>query len=58
MKNGSPEYDVFLSYARADDENRQHVTRLIQAMQRVFRSHTGHPLRIFIDKQEIATAQV
>lgn len=50
-------YDVFLSYARVDDEN-QLVTRLAQEMQHASQVHTGRALRIFLDTREIATAQI
>jgi hypothetical protein len=64
-------YDLFLSYARADQdhgdddareedgrENSKFVTRLASEMERAFRSATGQPLRIFLDVQEIKTAHM
>jgi hypothetical protein len=51
-------YDVFLSYARMDDENNQFVAKLAKEMERAFLSLTGRPLRIFLDTRAITTAQV
>lgn len=50
-------YDVFLSYARVDQENDQFVSKLALEMERIFQFRTGQLLRIFIDTREIATAQ-
>lgn len=56
--SGSGErYDVFLSYARSDDEDGA-VTRLSEAMSRVFAQQTGVQLRIFLDTQHIHSAQI
>jgi len=51
-------YDVFLSYARVDQENNQFVSKLSTELQRGFQSITGRPLGIFVDTKEIATAQM
>src|SRR5215217_2048792 len=51
-------YDVFLSYARIDDENNQFVSKLAREMERAFQALTGRPLRIFLDTREIRNAQV
>jgi TIR domain len=51
-------YDVFLSYARVDDENNQFVSKLVKEMQRAFQLYMGRPLRIFLDTRNIDTAQV
>jgi TIR domain len=51
-------YDVFLSYARVDDENNQFVSKLAKAMQRTFQVYMGWPLRIFLDTRDIDTAEV
>jgi TIR domain len=51
------EYDVFLSYARGDDEHGA-VTRLADEIRGIFAQRTKRQLRIFIDQQEIATAEL
>jgi hypothetical protein len=59
MNGRSSEYDIFLSYARADNrENDRYVDRLAEEMTRLYRLRTGRELRIFLDKQEITTAQM
>lgn len=50
-------YDIFLSYARVDDEHR-HVKGLADEMRDIFRRRTGHKLKIFYDKADIQTADV
>jgi hypothetical protein len=56
--SGSSErYDVFLSYARADDEDGA-VTHLAEAMSRVFAQQTGGELRVFFDTQHIQNSQI
>jgi len=51
-------YDVFLSYARSDDESQQWVPKLAKAMETIFRSLSGRSLRIFVDTRQIETAQI
>lgn len=51
------EYDVFLSYSRADDEHGI-VSRLAEDIRAVFSQRTKRQLKIFIDRQEISTAQL
>jgi hypothetical protein len=59
MSGGSSEYDIFLSYARIDNrENDRYVERLAEEMTSLYRQRTGRDLRIFLDKQEITTAQM
>jgi TIR domain len=56
--SGSGErYDVFLSYARSDDEDGA-VTRLSEEMSRAFAQEAGVQLRIFLDTQRIQSAQI
>jgi TIR domain len=56
--SGSGErYDVFLSYARSDDEDGA-ITRLSAEMSRVFAQQAGVELRIFLDTQHIQSAQI
>jgi hypothetical protein len=56
--SGSGErYDVFLSYARSDDDDGA-VTRLSEEMSRVFAQQAGVQLRIFRDTQQIQSAQI
>lgn len=50
-------YDVFLSYARVDNENNQFVSKLAKEIQRVSQLYMGSPLRIFLDTRDIETAQ-
>lgn len=50
-------YDVFLSYARADDD-RRHVGSLADEMRNIFSRRTGHKLKLFQDKTEIHTADM
>jgi TIR domain len=52
------DYDVFLSYARTDEQNHQFVSKLVSEMERQFQSQAGQPLRTFVDTKEIATAQL
>ena len=59
MSGGSSEYDIFISYARIDNrENDRYVERLAEEMTSLYRQRTGRVLRIFLDKQEITTAQM
>jgi len=51
------EHDVFLSYARGDDEHGA-VTRLADEIRSIFAQRTKRQLRIFIDQQEISTAEL
>ncbi len=56
--NGNGEwYDVYLSYARSDDEDGA-VTQLAEAMSRIFAQQTGKQLRIFFDKRQIQSSQI
>jgi hypothetical protein len=58
MKSESSEYDIFLSYARADNRNNdQYVEKLARTISEIYRQRTGRELRIFLDLDEIATAQ-
>jgi hypothetical protein len=50
------DYDVFLSYARVDDDYRL-VRGLAEEMKEVFRRRTGHRLRIFLDRAEVQTSE-
>src|SRR5437773_10469993 len=45
-------YDLFISYARRDDENGR-VTQLVERISRDFESFAGRSLRIFFDKDDI-----
>lgn len=49
-------YDIFLSYARIDDEHRL-ITGLGEEMRAIFRRRTGHKLKIFQDRPEIQTSE-
>jgi len=56
--SGSGErYDVFLSYARTDDDDGA-VTRLSAEMIRVFAQQTGEQLSIFFDTQHIQSSHM
>ena len=57
MSGNGERYDVFLSYARSDDEDGA-VTRLSAEMSRVFAEEAGGELRIFLDTQRIHSAQI
>lgn len=57
MTGVADEYDVFLSYAR-DDNELEAVTRLAEDIRAIFARRTRRQLRIFIDLQEISTAQL
>ena len=57
MAGVTEEYDVFLSYARDDDEL-EVITRLSDDIRAVFQQRTRRQLRIFVDRQEIPTAQL
>ena len=50
-------YDVFLSYSRDDDELGV-VTRLAEDIRLAFSQRSRRQLKIFIDRQEISTAQL
>jgi len=59
MNGESPEYDVFLSYARADNrDNNRYVEQLVDTMTSVYRQKNGRELRVFLDLREISTAQM
>ncbi len=59
MNGESSEYDIFLSYARIDNrENERYVERLVNTISSIYRDRTGRELRIFLDLEEIATAQI
>ena len=49
------EYDLFISYAHADDRGAHagKVTALVEAIQADYLRVTGTPLRVFFDTQEI-----
>lgn len=52
------EYDVFLSYARADNSAPgRDVERLADQLASAYRQLTGRELRVFFDQRAIATAQ-
>ncbi len=53
---GKRTYDIFLSYAHADDAEGQ-ITRLGQEMREIFRRRTGNKLRVFQDRPEIQTSE-
>jgi tetratricopeptide (TPR) repeat protein len=53
---GSPLYDVFISYARADDESGW-VTGLRDAIYQDFRAFSSEPFKIFFDTEEIRSRQ-
>lgn len=55
--NRRKEYDVFLSYSRADDE-RSLVRGLAEEMRETFARRMGYELRIFQDKREIQPSQM
>jgi hypothetical protein len=57
VSGNSERYDVFLSYARTDDMDGA-VSRLSEAMSRVFEQQTGAELRIFFDMQDIQNSQI
>ena len=57
MSGSSERYDVFLSYARSDDQDGA-VTRLAEALSTAFSQQTGVKLRVFLDKQHIQSAQI
>jgi hypothetical protein len=54
MRNVDLEYDVFLSYARPDGSE---VADLVRELERLFRSHAGQPLRMFIDTKDVGVGQ-
>jgi len=54
MRNVDLEYDVFLSYARPDGPD---VAEFARELQRVFQSHAGQRLRMFIDTKDIGVGQ-
>jgi hypothetical protein len=54
MEHVNLEYDVFLSYARADGSD---VADLVRELERIFRSHAGQPLRMFIDTKDVGVGQ-
>lgn len=56
MTSVADEYDVFLSYARGDTAL-EAVTRLAEDIRTIFAQRTRRQLRVFIDQQEISTAQ-
>jgi hypothetical protein len=59
MTDESPEYDIFLSYARTDNrENDRYVEKLAQTLRSIYRAQTGRELRIFLDLDEIRTAEI
>jgi hypothetical protein len=51
------EYDVFLSYARVDDEQGA-VTHLVEKIRTIYDHRTKQQLRVFFDRQDIQTAQL
>jgi hypothetical protein len=57
VSGSSERYDVFLSYARSDDEAGA-VTQFSEAMSRVFAQQTGGQLRVFLDTQHIQNSQI
>ena len=46
-------YDVFISYSRADNADGR-VTKLIERISEDYAAFAGRPLRLFLDKSEIA----
>jgi TIR domain len=59
MNGESSDYDIFLSYARSDNlENEGYVEKLVATVSSVYHDRTGRDLRIFMDLDEIATAQI
>ena len=57
MSGSGERYDVFLSYARTDDDDGA-VTRLSAEMIRVFAQQTGEQLSIFFDTQHIQSSHM
>ena len=58
LASNGTEYDVFLSYARADNTGPgRAVERLVDQLASAYREVTGHELRVFFDQRAIATAQ-
>jgi tetratricopeptide (TPR) repeat protein len=53
---GSPNYDVFISYARADNEGGW-VSELRDAIYADFRTFSSEPFKIFFDTEEIRSRQ-
>ena len=49
-------YDVFISYARADND-KEGVSRFVEALGLAHRVLTGRELKVFFDRSEIHTAQ-
>lgn len=57
MADNPKVYDIFLSYARVDNEYDRYISHFVETIKRIFRQRTGTVLQIFIDEQEIATAE-
>lgn len=57
MTDAANEYDLFLSYARIDDDQGA-VTHLTEKIRAIFAHRTKRPLRVFFDRQDIQTAQL
>jgi hypothetical protein len=57
VSSGANEYDVFLSYARTDDDHGA-VRRLTDDIRAIFYQRTRRQIRIFVDRSEILTAQL
>ncbi len=51
-------YDVFISYARFDENLHGTVAKLIDGMQTRFREITGWELRVFVDVKEVRAANL
>ena len=62
--NSQNRYDVFLSYARLDNEpdsdGKCQVSEFVEVLQKVYgnRTQPGNPLRIFFDKEQIVSGDL
>ncbi|MEW1589459.1 toll/interleukin-1 receptor domain-containing protein [Micromonospora vinacea] len=52
------QYDVFVSYARSDEQFSGRISDITLRIREVFRSLTGRELRLFLDREAISTASL